>query len=282
MERLNDLTDEISVQAYISAKVNLNNLLYQEESYWKQRAKLFWLAEGDENTKYFHAAASAKRKSNHIDFLMDDNNERVDIHAGMGTIILDNFQKLFANDIGEVTIEQIECPRRITTVENELLTKELTFDEFSLAVKQMHPDKASGPDGLNPAFFQTFLSIMGHEVFKCCSAWLKSGNFPPDLNSTNVVLIPKKNNASRMRDLRTIALCNVLYKIVSKTLANRFRDVLTAVISENQSAFVQVRNITDNVLIVFEMIHHLRLKNRGTESGIALKLDISKAYDRVS
>lgn len=72
------------------------------------------------------------------------------------------------------------------------LEGELSFEEFSLAVKQMHPDKASGPDKLNPAFFQTFWSLMGHEVFKYCKNWLDTNKFPGELNNTNVVLIPKK------------------------------------------------------------------------------------------
>lgn len=85
-----------------------------------------------------------------------------------------------------------------------------------------------------------------------------------------------------MRDLRPIALCNVLYKILAKVLANIIKVILPGVISENQSAFVHGRNIMDNVLIAFEMIHHMRLKNRGNVGEIALTLDISKAYDRVS
>lgn len=106
--------------------------------------------------------------------------------------------------------------------------------------------------------------------------------FPSELNNTNVVLIPKKENAACMRDLRPIALCNVLYKILAKVLANRIKVVLPEVVTENHSGFIQGRSITDNVLIAFEMIHHMRLKNRGVEGEVALKLDISKAYDRVS
>ena len=146
----------------------------------------------------------------------------------------------------------------------------------------MHPDKAGGLDGLNPAFFQSFCKVMGHEVFKQCSQWLKAKTFPGDLNSTNVVLIPKKENASSMKHLRPIALCNVLYRIMAKVLANRLKEVLPSLISENQSAFIQNRVITDNVLIAFEMIHHMSRKKHGRVGEVALKLDISKAYDRVN
>lgn len=103
----------------------------------------------------------------------------------------------------------------------------------------MHPDKASGPDGLNPAFFQSFWSVMGREIFDHCKEWLETNSFPHELNSTNVVLIPKKENTEKMKDLRPIALCNVLYKILAKVLANQIKNVLPYVIYENQSVFVQ-------------------------------------------
>lgn len=146
----------------------------------------------------------------------------------------------------------------------------------------MHSDKASGPDGLNPAFFQDFWPVLGRDVFGCCISWLNTNSFPNDINNTNVVLIPKKADACLLKDLRPIALCNVLYKIVPKILANRLKEVLPSIISENQSAFVANRSITDNVHIAFEIIHHMKRKSSGNDGEVALKLDFSKAYDKVS
>lgn len=84
-----------------------------------------------------------------------------------------------------------------------------------------------------------------------------------------------------MKDLRPIALCNVLYKILAKVLANQLKLILPGLISENQSALVPGRNITDNVLIDFEVIHHMNRKNSCGHGEIALNLDINRAYDRV-
>lgn len=153
LERLADATDESSIQEYLAAKENLNDLLFQEETYWKQRAKLFWLAEGDENTRFFHSSATSRKKSNHIAYLLDDNNERVDSEEGMCHVVHDYFSKLFAGDSTEEDNTHMNSPRKITEAQNTQLVKDLTFEEFTLAIKQMHPDKASGPDGLNPAFF---------------------------------------------------------------------------------------------------------------------------------
>ncbi|KAM6550661.1 hypothetical protein CsatB_000469 [Cannabis sativa] len=112
-------------------------------------------------------------------------------------------------------------------------------------------------------------------------SFFASGSFPPSLNETNIVLIPKKKNAEIMNDIRPISLCNVLYKIISKVLANRLKLVLPDVISETQSAFLPGRLISDNIMVSFEIMHYLKRKRLGKDGYMALKLDMSKAYDRV-
>ena len=97
----------------------------------------------------------------------------------------------------------------------------------------------------------------------------------------NVFLIPKKDNAAFMKDFRPISVCNVLYKLMAKVLANKLKDILPGFILEIQSTFVLGRSITDNVLVTFKVIHHMKNKARDTEGEVALKLDIIKANDRV-
>ena len=70
-------------------------------------------------------------------------------------------------------------------------------------------------------------------------------------------------------------------KIISKVLANRLKEILKEVIDETQSAFVPGRSITDNVLVAFETMHCIDQKRKGKEAMMVVKLDISKAYDRV-
>lgn len=84
-----------------------------------------------------------------------------------------------------------------------------------------------------------------------------------------------------MKDWRPIALCNVLYKLVAKVLANRLKSILHKCISDNQSAFVPGRSILDNAMIAIEVVHYMKISRRSRDKNVPLKLDISKAYDHI-
>ncbi|KAM6599952.1 hypothetical protein CsatA_019561 [Cannabis sativa] len=273
--------DDVSLRRFKEAENNLFEVLNQKEIFWRQRSKQLWLQEGDQNTKYFHATATSRRRSNLIHKLQKDDGTWADWDNGLPDVIVDYFKTLFSSGTCQSLNVTNGISPTISEAHNVSLLAPITDEEVKDALFQMHPDKAPDPDGMTPAFYQKCWHIVGKDVIKQVRSFFLFGSLPEGLNHTNIVLIPKKKNPSHMSDLRPIALCNVLYKVCSKVLANRLKVALPLVISDNQSAFIPGRLITDNIMISFEVMHYLKRKRMGKDGYMAVKLDMSKAYDRV-
>jgi len=149
------------------------------------------------------------------------------------------------------------------------------------AMFQMHPLKSPGPDGFPSVFYQKNWDTVGRDVCWAMLSFLNGGDFDEGLNNTNIDLIPKVNSPSKLVDFKPISLCNVLYKLISKVLANQLKSILPHIISPEQNAFVPRRLITDNVLVAFETLHTMATRFSGKEGYMTLKLNMSKAYDRM-
>ncbi|XP_075640505.1 uncharacterized protein LOC142612276 [Castanea sativa] len=137
---------------------------------------------------------------------------------------------------------------QITPNMHQILSSDFTIDEIKAALFQMGTTKAPGPDGINALFYQKFWHVVGDNVVSAVLDYLNSGVMHPDINHTNIVLIPKVKNPEKMANFRPISLCHL---------------------------------ITDNILVAYETLHSMHVRKKGKKGSIALKLDISKAYDRV-
>ncbi|XP_062015245.1 uncharacterized protein LOC133731834 [Rosa rugosa] len=260
----------------------LEHLLTEEHAYWKQRSKVTWLVDGDRNTKYFHRKASNRRAKNRIQGLFDDDGVWQNTEKGITGVVLDYFCSMYTAEIVDYnhmqSVVDLIQPK-VTADMNATLCAPYTALEIRQALFQMYPTKAPGPDGMPHLFFQQYWDSIGGDVVKAAQSFLHSGRLLDEVNYTHVCLIPKVKNPVSMSDLRPIALCNVLYKICSKAIANRLKRFLSEIISPFQSAFIPGRLITDNTLIANEVSHFIHNCNSSTDGVLSLKLDMSKAYD---
>jgi hypothetical protein len=281
VEACSEEMEKLRGRRYLELQHNHARFLVQDEAYWRQRAKMHWLKEGDLNTKFFHMSTNARRKVKKVEKLVSDENVVVTTQEGLCEVAKNYFDSLFKASDGIHDLVLSIVQPKVSTEDNECLTAPISKEEIHTALMQMHPNKSPGPDGFNPAFYQHFWHVCGDDIFSAVKTWLDRGFFPTSLNETNIFLIPKCERPSTMKDLLPIALCNVLYKMVSKLLANRLRLCIDKCISEEQLAFVEGRSILDNAMIAMEVIHALKRRTRGNKGELALKIDISKAYDKV-
>lgn len=134
-------------------------------------------------------------------------------------------------------------------------------------------------DGFPPAFFQDQWDIMGVDIFNAVKDFLKKGKLIKQINATFIALIPKHYNVVSTKELKPISLCNMVYKVLSKVLINRLKLLLDKLIFGNQKGFVKGRHILDAIIVVYELLHSME---NNKKLAMAFKIDISKAYDRVS
>lgn len=200
---------------------------------WHQRSKALWLKEGDQNSKFFHAKATRRRKRNNILKIQDDNGEWKNGN-GRDQVILDFFKNLFSTSNQRGSMDFLgNLIGRVTNPMNEGLATRYTKQEVIEALRQIHPLKALGLDGMAPNFYQKLWPFVGGSVTAIVLQTLNTGEFPTSLNHTYITLIPKKKSPTKVAGFRPISLCNVVYKLMSKIIANRLKSVLPCIILES-------------------------------------------------
>lgn len=116
------------------------------------------------------------------------------------------------------------------------------------------------------------------------TTWLhilnEQGN-PAPLNHTYIALVPNIAKPRKVTDYRPINLCNVVYKIVDKAIVNRMKPIISWIISQIRVHLYQISSLQTMLLLVMNVSMKYRYSRRKKNGLVALKLDISKAYDRV-
>lgn len=163
-------------------------------------------------------------------------------------------------------------PHSITQEMNDKLTKVVEEKEIHDALFSMNPEKAPGQDGMTPLFFQRFWSTIKRDIIPAIKAFFNSSFMLKSINHTVISLIPKIFHPTNLKNYRPISLCSVLYKIISKILANQLKFVLDKCISKTQSAFISDRQILDNVIVAHEYMHYVKNKRQGKDGYMAIKL----------
>jgi ribonuclease HI/exonuclease III len=252
-----------------------------EEIHWRMKSRALWLQEGDRNTSFFHKQTQARNNYNLINEIYWQDQlwtDPEDIKEAAHSYFKELYSAPAQEDLEIDSYPLSEIPNLITENDNRILNRPISLKEIKKVVFRMNPDKAPGPDGFTPRFFTLCWDIIKKDLSKMIMRSQACTKIGGSTNSAFLALIPKEKGAKQLPRFRPISLCNTGYKIITKIIANRLKKMLPRLIPENQGGFVHGRQILDNIILVQEAIHSSYTKK---EKGMAIKLDLANAFDRV-
>jgi hypothetical protein len=195
-----------------------------EETKWRLKIHAIWLAEGDNNTKFFQKYVTYRRKFNHIWELIGPNGSQVSSFKDLAHACIQHFQSLFKEsdvaNIREIMKVVRLFPRFFNDEMNEIMESEVTKEELKVVLGTFKKAKSPSLDGWTMEFFLRFYDFLEDELLRVIEESRRFGKMLGALNATFIALILKKNDPSTFDDFRSISLCNLIYKIVSKIIAN--------------------------------------------------------------
>ncbi|GJN38401.1 hypothetical protein PR202_gb27437 [Eleusine coracana subsp. coracana] len=257
---------------------NHEALLTKDAIFHRQRVRKLWATDGDRNTQFFQQAILKRDKKNIITHILDAQGNSVVTSQDIANIFIDYFQNLFASQVTHAANPN-EHSHPVTILEEYTMSAPDEKEILDL-IREMKKNASPGPDGLNVAFYRAAWPWIKQDIMELVTDFYIIGNLHPDLKTTYIVLVPKKNAPNHPQDFRPISLSNVIYKILAKSLANRLKMHLPDYIHASQTAFIKGRRITTNIILAQEIVHTFRL-SAWKNKGFLIKIDLAKDFDRI-
>ncbi|XP_019224148.1 PREDICTED: uncharacterized protein LOC109205848 [Nicotiana attenuata] len=164
--------------------------------------------------------------------------------------------------------------------DNDTLTSDPSMTELKEIVFSLNPPSAAGPDSMNRKFYQACWEVIKEVFLKVVLSFFRGNPMPRYMTNACLVLLPKVEFPKSLTEFRSISLSNFINKIFSKVIYSRLGPILPKIISTSQSGFVKGRNISENIILAQKIEHGI--KKPTVWSNVVIKLDMAKAYDRVS
>ncbi|KAE8667867.1 Detected protein of unknown function [Hibiscus syriacus] len=277
-------TDQRNIEEERRIHAELVDLEVIESEFYRERAKVHWLKEGDLNTKFFHQIVELNKKKNTIKVLVTQNGQFLDSFDDMADELVSFFTNLIGTADPMVKSPPMECLKELLNFSlpddaEAMLTKEVDDKEIKEALFRQGNGKSPGPDGYSYWFFKAAWDVVGCDFLAVIRFFFLSSSLLPAFNATTIVLVPKALNACMAKDFRPISCCTVVYKTITRIITTRLSLIFPCMISPSQTAFVKGRNIVDNTLLAQEIVKGYSMKS--LSPICAIKIDLQKAFDSV-
>jgi hypothetical protein len=210
----------------------------KEESLWRSKSRETWLICRDLNTKYFHTSTLIRRRANAVNFLKLESGVWVSSRDDIGSNFISHFSNLFTSFNPAIEKEMLDLfSPVITDEENVTLSFPPAEEEILEVLTSLGSTKASGPDGFTTLFYKKYWHLIRKDVLVSVEQFFSNHCLQRQQNHSFIALIPKMSGSHTANLFRPISLCNIVYKIIYKILANRLKALLPKIISPPSVSF---------------------------------------------
>jgi Reverse transcriptase (RNA-dependent DNA polymerase) len=249
------------------------------ECKWQQRSSARWIKLGDNNTKYFHAIVSTRRKNNYISQLQDPQTQTtmqdpIEIIHTFSTYYKEILRTSSLTHTSDDWVQRVLPHQNLTG-----LTMPFNEHEIKNAVFHLAKGKSVGADGFLIEFFQKYWDVISKDIIGRNQDFYDNKVDLWRINKAHITLIPKKQGSTRLENFRPISVISSIPKIITKLLANRLCSYLLELVSPNQAAFVLNQRISETFVAArqtLSFLHHNKVPS------VLLKIDFKKIFDTIS
>ena len=247
----------------------------------KVRSRARWIEEGEKPTRFFFRLERKRAEKNIFESLFNESGEEKFSHDDIELVLVDFYKALFSKDSLNMQIQtQIidDLDLSLSDLEREQCEGLFTKDELSAALKGLQTGKSPGSDGLPVEFYSAFWDLLCDPLLSVLNNCFRVGSLCASQREALLRLIYKKDDKRLAKNWRPISLLNCDYKLASKIITDRLKQVMPSIVHSDQTCSVVNRSIFSNLHLIRDTLDMINITD---QTKILVTLDQMKAFDRV-